>query len=178
MPLTALTLAAALIAVAGCGATARPAAPVHLVLAGPVDQARVTDSSIVVHGTVSPASATVTIAGQRVPVTHGAFTADVSLTPGTNIIDVLAGAPHAAAAMGAVRVYRQALVHVPDVSGDSPGDAQSRLRAVGLVPKTVDNDPFFDSLLPISNGVCGTTPSAGRSVLPGSVVTVTVSKSC
>jgi Glucodextranase, domain B/PASTA domain len=148
------------------------------VLTGPTDETRVTDSSVVVRGTVSPSTATVTILGQRVAVSNGSFTTQVPLTPGTNIIDVLAGAPEAVAAMDAVRVYRQALVQVPNVSGDSPGDAQQRLRTDGFVAKTHSTDGFLDSLLPISDGVCGTTPPAGRSLPPGSTITIVESVNC
>jgi hypothetical protein len=166
------------IAVAGCGTAARPITPVQLVLAAPVDGTRVTNASVAISGTVSPAGASVLVLGQRVTVRHGAFSAQVSLQPGTNIIDVMAGAPRAPAAMAAVRVFRQVLVSVPNLVGDSPSDATSALRARGLVARTRDNDGFLGALIPTSPSVCSTTPPGGRQVLPGSPVTVTVSKTC
>ncbi len=176
--LVAVPLAALLIA--GCGSnTSAPAeVPVHLSLSSPADGARLTAQSVLVSGTVSPAGATVLVAGRGVPVSAGAFQARVTLSPGQNIVDVLAGAPRARAAMAAVRVFRQVNVPVPSVTGDTVAAAKATLRARGLVARTVENEPFYSFILPGSPVVCTTSPSAGRRVAPGSTVTVNVSKSC
>jgi hypothetical protein len=165
--------------IAGCGAAAKPLAQLRLQVGAPADGTRVTSSSIDVSGSVTPATgATVLVVGRSVPLTRGTFTIRVPLVPGTNIIDVLAGGVRARPAMAAVRVYRQVDVTVPDVSGDSPSSATRALLAVGLVPRIQNNGEFFDFLLPTSPEVCSTSPSGGRSVPPGSVVTVSTSKTC
>src|SRR5581483_805758 len=98
--------------------------------------------------------------------------------PGHNIVDVLAGAPRAHAAMEAVRVFRQVNVRVPSVSGQTAGTATATLRASGLTARIVDSEPFYSFLLPGSAVVCNTSPQVGQSVAPGTVVTVHVSKTC
>jgi hypothetical protein len=52
------------------------------------------------------------------------------------------------------------------------------LRALGLVPDIQKNDSFFAVLFPGSDVVCGTAPTPGAKVVPGTRVTVTVSKTC
>jgi hypothetical protein len=165
---------------AGCGSnTATPAAPpVHLSLSGPLDGSRVTTRSVLVSGSVTPADATVLVAGRGVAVAAGSFQARVPLAPGQNIVDVLAGAPRSLAAMEAVRVFRQVDVRVPTVAGDTAGAATAALRAGDLTARIVNNEPFYSFLLPGSPTVCTTSPAAGQSVPPGSTVTVDVSKSC
>jgi hypothetical protein len=177
-PLYACAIACLSVLAAGCGSMSRPPVHVRLQLTAPVDGTRVTNDSIVVSGNVSPAGATVTVIGRSVPVSRGSFTTRVPLRAGTNLVDVLAGGAHAQAAMTAVRVFRQVYVQVPDTSGDSAGSAIRALRAIGLVPRIQNDSQLFDFLLPTSPQVCGTSPGAGQSVLPGSVVTVTVSKTC
>ncbi len=170
---------AAVFAGAGCGSTAKPPqVRVRLSVSGPADGTRVSRGSVVVSGTVSPIGAAVTVLGHAVAVTRGSFSAKVDLRPGSNLVDILAGAANARAAMTAVRVFRQVYVQVPDLSGDSADGAIRALRAIGLVPRIQNNSQFFDFLLPTSPQVCGTSPAANRSVLPASVVTVTVSKTC
>jgi hypothetical protein len=165
---------------AGCGSNgSTPAAtPVHLSVSGPVDGSRVTTRSVLISGTVSPADATVLVSGHGVAVAGGSFQARVPLAPGRNIVDVLAGAARAHAAMDAVRVFRQVNVAVPSLSGQTVGAATATLRANGLTARIVDNEPFYGFLLPGSPTVCTTSPAAGQSVPPGTVVTVNVSKSC
>lgn len=165
--------------VAGCGTTAaRPEAPIQLTLSGPSDGTRVTSRSVLVSGTVSPAGATVLVGGRSVPVSGGSFQTRVTLTPGQNIVDVLAGASRARPAMTAVRVFRQVDVTVPSLTGSLANAAVNALRARGLRAKVVDNEPFYSFLLPGSPAVCNTSPPAGRSVPPDTVVTVNLSKSC
>jgi hypothetical protein len=165
---------------AGCGSNAATPAvtAVHLSLSGPVDGTRITTGSVLISGTVSPADATVLVAGRDVAVASGSFQARVPLAPGQNIVDVLAGAPRSRPAMDVVRVFRQVDVPVPSVSGQTVAAATATLRASGLVARIVDNEPFYAFLLPGSPAVCTTSPATGHSVPPGSTVTVDVSKSC
>jgi hypothetical protein len=169
---------AACSAVIGCGAAEKPLPSVHLRISAPSDGARVTDGSITLTGSVSPTVPSVVVLGRSVPVTGGAFTTRVALRPGTNIVDVLAGGARDQDAMAAVRVYRQVFVPVPGVVGDSPSSATGALKAAGLIARVQDDSSFFDFLLPNGPAVCSTSPAAGHRVVPGSVVTVTVSKSC
>jgi hypothetical protein len=173
-----LVLTAGLLA--GCGSsTATPAEiAVHLSLSGPVDGSRVTAGSVLVSGTVTPADATVLVAGRGVAVAGGSFETQVALAPGQNIVDVLAGAPRSQPAMEAVRVFRQVDVPVPSVFGETIAAATAALRAGGLSARIVNNEPFYGFLLPGAPTVCTTSPPAGRPVPPGTVVTVNVSKSC
>lgn len=108
----------------------------------------------------------------------GAFSARVPLKAGTNIVDVLAGAPHSLAAMHVFRIYREIVVPVPDLAGASPSGAVQRLKALGLVARIRNNDSPFDFLIPISPQVCNTDPGAGQSIPPGTEVNVVVSKTC
>jgi hypothetical protein len=175
----ALLCAGACAALSGCGATTKPSTPLRLQLTSPADGADVTSTSVLVSGTVTPTTAAnVFVLGQSVAVSHGAFTARVQLQPGTNIIDVLAGAPHAVAAMAAVRVYRQVEVTIPALAGQSPSAATRALRGAGLVPRIQNDSQLFDFLLPNPPLVCNSTPPAGRSVPPGTAVTLSVSKTC
>jgi hypothetical protein len=178
--LLGLTIPALGAGISGCGAAKPPAAtPVKLSLTAPTDGSRVSSGSVTVTGTVSPVQARVLVLGQRVTVqADGSFSTDVLLSTGTNLIDVLASAPHAPAAMSAVRVVRYALETVPQVIGDSPSDAQAAIRAAGLVPKVVSSGSPFNFLVPLSTQVCSTSPSAGTKLSPGSTVTVNTGKLC
>jgi hypothetical protein len=167
------------LAVVGCGGGSTPKGPpVRLSLAAPSDGARLLQDTVNVSGTVSPATATVTVEGKRVTVSGGAFDTQVQLAPGQNVVDVMAGAQDSAAAMTALRVYREMMVEVPDLVGQSPSDASDALTAKGLKPKVENDDSGFDFFLPSSRHVCGTDPDAGSKVAPGSTVTVIASKSC
>ena len=150
----------------------------QLHLDAPVDGTRIFADSIAVSGSVSPPSASVLVLGRRVAVTAGSFSARVALKPGTNLVDVLAGAPQVQEAMNVVRVFRELPVTVPDLGGNSPSGAERQLEALGLVPRMHDSDGGLDFLLPIPRQVCSTSPAAGRGVAPGSTVDVTVSKFC
>ncbi len=176
--LCAAALAASTAALSGCGAKSQPVARVQLQLEAPADGTRILADSISVSGRVSPPSAAVLVRGRSVSVTAGSFSAQVSLKPGTNLVDVLAGAPHAQGAMGVVRVFRELPVTVPDLAGASPSGAERQLEALGLVPAIHDSDGGLDFLLPIARQVCVTSPTAGRGVAPESTVEVTVSKLC
>jgi hypothetical protein len=173
----AFVIAALLLA--GCGAGARPQAQIHLNLIAPADGAVVTSGSVTVSGSVSPVGARVLVLGQSIATAqNGTFSTQVQLQPGSNLVDVLAGAAHDKAAMTAVRVYRQILVTVPNVTNDSPSGATKALQAIGLHVKINDTDPFYSFLIFGSKDVCSTSPSTGHRVVPGTTVTVSVSKTC
>jgi hypothetical protein len=95
-----------------------------------------------------------------------------------NVLDVLAGAPNVQDAMGAIRIYRQIAIAVPDLTGTNPSDATATLRRVGLSASVDDVGGFLQSLLPSSPHVCQTEPAAGRKLPPGSVVHVQIAKLC
>ena len=173
-----VSLSAAACALSGCGNASHPTAQVQLRLAAPADGTRILATSIGVSGTVAPATANVVVLGRSVAVNAGSFSARVALKPGTNLVDVLAGAPHAQGAMSVVRVFRELPVTVPDLAGASPSSAERQLEALGLAPRVHQSDGGLDFLLPIPRQVCVTNPGAGRGVAPGSTVTVTVSKLC
>lgn len=167
-------------AVAGCGGSGKkPAAAVRLSVDAPADMALLRESSVQVHGVVSPATADVKVEGKDVPVTGGRFSTDVSLLPGTNLIDVVAGAPDGARpAMVALRVRREVKVSVPDLAGVTPSDAKDTLAGLGLEADVQESSGFLDFLLPENARVCDTDPPAGTDVAPGSKVTVFAAKSC
>jgi hypothetical protein len=164
---------------AGCGAAAAPPrAPVRITIASPSDGTRLTQSTVTLSGTVSPSVPAVLVGGRRVAVVSGAFNAEVALAPGANVVDVLAGSARAAAAMTAVRVYRQVTIAVPDVVGASPSEASAQLTASGLKSQTSSAGSGFDFLLPLSVQVCATHPSPGTQVQPGSTIELLTGKVC
>lgn len=163
----------------GCGKTHKPAPPVRLSVDSPADMALLRDSSVEVHGVVSPANARVTIEGKNVGVSGGRFSAQVDLQPGTNLIDVVAGAAGGARpAMLALRVRRQVTVRVPDLTGFTPSDAKDALAGLGLEADVQETSGLFDFLLPENARVCDTDPPPGTEVNPGTTVTVHAAKSC
>jgi hypothetical protein len=151
---------------------------VRLEVAGPSDQASTLAGAVAVRGTVSPANATVLVEGRPASVRRGSFSAQVSLVPGTNVIDVLAGAPHAAGSATAIRVYRQIPVSVPDLSGANPSRAVAQLTRLGLRPEVVDTGGFYQSLNPTSTQDSSTSPAPGATLAPGSGIQVQVAKVC
>jgi hypothetical protein len=114
-----------------------------------------------------------------VAVAGGRFSSQVSLAPGTNLIDVVAGAARGARpAMVALRVRRQVMVTVPDLTGFTPTDAKDALAGLGLRADVQKAGGFFEFLLPEDARVCDTDPPHGKHVQPGSKVTVFVAKVC
>jgi hypothetical protein len=182
MPQTAVRLLAGVLctaALGACGQTARPAAPVHLEIQAPGDGNRVTSATVTVSGTVSPAARTsVVVLGHPVPVHLGRFSTQVRLSPGGNIIDILAGAPHAVGAATAIRVTRLLLVEVPPLSGESPAQATAQLARVGLRARVRPSGNPFEFLIPFSRQVCGQSPPSGRRVTRGTTVTLQTGKLC
>jgi hypothetical protein len=132
-----------------------------------------------VHGVVSPTTARVTVEGKDVDVNGGRFSTQVDLQPGTNLIDVVAGAAGGARpAMAALRVRRQVTVAVPDLTGFTPNDAKDALAGLGLEADVQESSGILDFLLPENARVCGTDPQPGTQVDPGSTVTVFAAKRC
>ncbi len=164
---------------AGCGSASTPAQLVRLSITRPVEGASTLGAQVLVSGTVAaPAPATVLVGGRQATVSGDAFSARVAVQPGSNLIDVLAGAPGARAAMSAVRVYRELPVAIPDVDGLSPSEASAELGRLGLGVQVYDVSTFFQSVLPLSKRVCTSIPLAGHSVAPGSSVAIQVAKVC
>lgn len=175
--LSAIALAA--LALAGCGEAKKPAAPVRLSVDSPTDTQLLRQDSVDVHGVVSPPTATVSVEGEDVAVRNGRFSTRVSLLPGTNLIDVVAGADGGARpAMVALRIRRQVTVAVPDLTGVTPSDATDALAAKGLEADIQETGGLIELLLPEDARVCDTDPAAGTDVDPGSTVTVFVAKRC
>jgi hypothetical protein len=175
--LSLLVLAA--VAVAGCGKADKPAPPVRLSVDAPSDMALLRQDAVEVHGVVAPATADVRVEGKSVQVTGGRFSTNVGLLPGTNLIDVVAGAPGGARpAMVALRVRREVKVSVPDLIGVTPSDAKDTLAGRGLKADVQESSGLFDFLLPENARVCETDPVAGTDVAPDSTVTVFAAKNC
>jgi hypothetical protein len=179
--LTILTGAACALLLSACGGGSRASAgpAVRLAVNAPGDLNAVRAATVQVRGTVAPASADVTVRGQHAQVSGGSWTANVSLEPGVNVVDVLASAGSARPAMTAVRVRRVIDVQVPDVVGFSAGDARSALQDAHLQPDLqTTGGGFFDELLGGSPKVCQTAPQAGAHVDPGSTVVVQLARRC
>lgn len=171
----------AALSLAACGSASRPAPPpLRLTIDSPSDGATTLARQVLVRGRVAPPSeaATVLVAGRPVAASAGSFSVRVAVRPGSNVIDVLAGAPRARAAMSAVRVYRELPVTMPNLDGQSAPTAAADLRRLGLKPQVSDQSGFFQSLLPLSKQVCATEPPAGQALAPGSYVSVEIAKIC
>jgi hypothetical protein len=166
-------------ALAGCGDGKKAAPPVRLSVDAPSDMALLRESSVGVHGIVSPATAHVTVEGKDVNVKGGRFSTSVDLLPGTNLIDVFAGgADGARPAMVAVRVRRQVTVAVPDLLGFTPSDAKDALAGLGLEADVQEAGGIIEFLLPEDARVCDTDPPSGTDVDPGTTVQVLAAKRC
>jgi hypothetical protein len=182
MRLSLIAGAACALLLSACGGGDKPAsasAPVRLQIASPSDQGTVREASVEVRGTVSPSSAEVIVRGERARVSGGAWSAQISLQPGVNVVDVLASAGTAKPALTAVRVRRVVDVEVPDLTGLSADDARQELDDANLKAELqTDDGGFFDDLLGGKPKVCETSPEAGATVDPGSTVTVTLARRC
>lgn len=181
LPLIAGAVSCALL-IAGCGgddSSTASAGAVHLAITAPGDLDAVHDGQVQIRGTVRPATATVTVRGKKASVSSGQWTAEVSLEPGVNVVDILASAGRARPALTAVRVRRVVDVEVPDVTGLSADDARQQLEDAHLTAKLQTEDGgFFDDLLGGEPKVCQTSPQAGAAVQPGSTVVVQMARSC
>jgi hypothetical protein len=175
--LSALALIA--FAFAGCGEEKKAAPPVRLSVDAPADMALLSEDSVEVRGVVAPATARVTVDGDDVDVSGGRFSTSVELLPGTNLIDVVAGAPDGARpAVVAVRVRRQVTVAVPELVGFTPSDAEDALAGLGLEADVQEGGGLLDFLLPEDARVCETDPQPGTQVDPGTTVKVLAAKRC
>jgi hypothetical protein len=181
MRLSLLTGAACALLLGGCGggSPAKPVAPVRLQVTAPDDLGTVRAADVEVRGTVSPSSATVMVRGERAHVSGGAWSAQISVEPGVNVVDVLASAGRARPALTALRVRRVIDVVVPDLSGLSADDAKSALADAHLeADLQTDGGGLLDDLLGRSPQVCETDPTAGTHVDPGSTVVVQLARRC
>jgi hypothetical protein len=175
-----LVLLAIPLAVAACGSTARPSSGprVTLSLSAPGDAKSVRAESVRVQGTVSPSGASVEVNGESASVSGGTFTAEVSLNPGQNVIDVTASAPGRRPDADALRVTRDIRVEIPDLVGQSREDGLQRLKDLGLEPDEQRSGNFLDRFFGGEEQVCELDPRAGELVDPGSTVTITVAPNC
>ena len=169
-----------MVLLSGCGQTTAPtAAPVKLTVNSPSDGSRVETSTATISGVVTPHSSQILVLGQGVsPSADGSFSTTVTLSPGTNLVDVIASAPHSKPAMVSLRVVRYVMISVPNVSGKSPSAAAAALRAAGLKPELHgDSDPLA-FLLPFPEQVCSQYPGAGTQVEPETAVALHLGKLC
>jgi hypothetical protein len=179
-PLVLLGVACGLLV--GCGgkdgAASGPEPKVRIQLQQPADLRSLDAESIEVRGIVSPASATVEVAGKAASVSGGEFSAKAALHEGMNLIDVSAAANGARAAFTVVRVERLVRVTVPRVVGQDHADAGTALRGLGLTVVESRGGGFFDHLLPGGIEVCRQDPGPGRRVAPGTQVELVVARRC
>ena len=174
-----LLAAACPLAVAACGGSSTANRPVvRLSVDAPGDGTLVHDGNVEVSGRVSPPGASVMVLGRAATTTGGTFSASVPLHTGDNVIDVMASARSARPAMTAVRVLRQVQIRVPDVTGESPGDARARLDQAGLRADVHESGGILDDLLPTDPSVCDIKPAAGARVDRGSTVRVGTAMVC
>lgn len=178
--LTCAACAAALLL--GCGgADDSPSAPregVRLQVTAPADGALVRGGTVDVRGSVSPASADVSVLGRPALVTGGEFTAVVPIEPGVNIVDIAASAPRRRPAFATLRVTRDVLVAVPDLTGVVEQDIDARLEPFGLQASVQRDGGILDVLRPGERAVCEQEPVGGSRVRRGRTVRVVVSKNC
>ena len=169
------------LAVAGCGGDDPPKLPtehVRLQVTAPGDRASVRRGTVDVQGRVSPKRAEVAVLGRPALVTDGRFTVVVPLEPGMNVIDVSATAPRRLPALTAVRVIRDVLVTVPDLSGLREDELDARLDPLGLRADVTRGGGLFDVLRGGDPRVCEQRPQPGARVRRGRVVDVIVAKKC
>lgn len=149
-----------------------------LSLSAPGDAKSVRAESVRVQGTVSPSGASVDVNGKSASVSGGSFTADVSLNPGENVIDVTASSPGRRPDADAVRITRDVRVEIPDLVGQPSDEAQSRLKDLKLDVQEEHSGDFLDRFFGGQEQVCELHPGAGELVDPGTTVTVTIAPNC
>jgi hypothetical protein len=176
-----LALLAATAAVSGCGGNAKPApdpATVKLSITAPSDSITVKDDTVELTGTVQPARAAVEVLGQAAAVSGGAFSANVPLEEGVNVIDVSATMPGRSAAFAALRVTYDPRVTIPDLTHVVDDDASNRIAKLGLDPQLEAVGGLLDEFRSGARRVCESDPAAGSVVDPGSKVTLKTAKRC
>jgi hypothetical protein len=162
---------------AGCGGDDTPK-PARISLVSPGDGVVVHEDTVEVRGRVTPAGARVLVDGRAAPVANGEFRAEAPLLEGANVIDVAASAPDARTAWSALRVARETLVGVPDLTGAGRNDAVDRLESLGLRAEVKEDGGLLERVLPGEPHVCETQPEAGAELHRGATIRVAVSKSC
>jgi hypothetical protein len=165
---------------AGCGDDApKPAPrPVQLEVVAPADGGTVENEQVEVRGRVVPAASEVQVRGERVDVSGGTFSAEVTLVEGANLVDVAAAMPGRRPASTAIRITRILPVEIPDVEGEPADEAIAQLEDLRLDVVTRRGGGILDDLLPGGVDVCELDPAPGTKVRPGSTVTVEVARSC
>ena len=171
------------VVVAGCGGPddgppAPPTEHVRLQIRAPSDGATVRRGTADVRGSVAPRASAVTVLGRPALVTDGRFTVVVPLEPGINVIDVMATAPRRLPTLTALRVTRDILVSVPDLSGVVEDEVEARLEPLGLRADVERGGGLLDVLRPGEPIVCEQEPEAGARVRRGREVRVVVAKRC
>lgn len=152
--------------------------PVRLEIIAPTDAAVVNDDSVEVRGLVRPRGARVLVLGRRARVVRGEFRTVVPLREGSNLIDVGASVRGAAPAWDALRVTREVLVTLPDLTGATRDDAIDRLDALGLRAEVQEEGDLLDELLGGDWIVCESQPPAGSDVRRGARINLVVAKGC
>ena len=151
---------------------------VKLTLTSPSDGGTTRNETVSIEGDVAPAGAHIQVLGKDVTVSGGHFSAQVTLDPGANLIDVAATANGRRPDFAAMRVIREVRVPIPDVAGADADTAQDQLEGLGLHVKQENAGGFFDPILPGDPKVCSVQPDTGTQVLPGSEVTLQVARDC
>jgi hypothetical protein len=152
--------------------------PVRLEITAPADAAAVDDDSVEVRGRVRPRGARVLVLGRRARVVRGEFRTVVPLREGSNLIDVGATARGAAPAWRALRVTREVLVTLPDLTGATRDDAIDQLDALGVRAEVQEEGDLLDELLGGDWTVCETQPPAGSAVHRGARIHLVVARGC
>jgi hypothetical protein len=160
------------------GPPAAPSEHVRLQISAPSDGSTLRRGTADVRGSVSPRSSAVSVLGRPALVDDGRFTAVVPLDPGVNVIDVMATAPRRLPTMTAVRVTRDVLVTVPDLTGLLEDELEPRLDPLDLELDVERGGGLFDVLRPGRPVVCRQAPSPGSRVRRGREVQVVVAKRC
>jgi hypothetical protein len=164
----------------GGGDDTPAAAPerVRLQVSAPADGALVRAGTVDVRGDVSPLSADVSVLGRPALVSGGRFTVVVPLQPGVNVVDVAATAGRRRPAFAALRITRDVLVTVPDLSGVVEGDIPARLDPLGLKADVQREGGILDVLRPGDRAVCAQDPQGGTRVRRGRTLRIVVAKGC
>jgi bacillopeptidase F len=169
-----------------------------VVLTAPADGQKVTGKTVVVRGTVTPASADVMVLGHRAKVTSGVFQRKISLDTGDNHIDVVATMGGADPATTTIDVTRKApavhhakkkankqpapapqptTVAVPNEIGERLDVAKDDLASAGLGSKEIGGGTF--GVVVESNWtVCETKPAPGAQVEKGTRVKLIIDREC